>query len=154
MVVVYVQCALVWDGCMDLEVCFWMCVCLGKCIPSPPSDKGSVKPVDTVASKKPLTDLLNLFSKCTFLLYGNFVAADRRLIRRYITAYDGWVIFPTVVQLINTGAPYKTADLAECDSQRMSWCMTHFGIWLVNPWPGNHNWLLHLHNSGRDLKSG
>ena len=40
-------------------------------------------------TKKSLLDLPNFFSKCHFLLYGNFEPAKRRLLTRYITAYDG-----------------------------------------------------------------
>lgn len=36
-----------------------------------------------------LTQLPDLFSECTFLLYGNYTPSDRHLITRYITAYDG-----------------------------------------------------------------
>ena len=37
-------------------------------------------------------DLLNLpdfFSKMTFFLYGEFDSDERRMLSRYITAYDG-----------------------------------------------------------------
>ncbi|XP_064393030.1 DNA repair protein XRCC1-like isoform X2 [Halichondria panicea] len=47
----------------------------------------------TTGTKAPtlsdLTKLPDLFSKCTFLLYGNCSLSDRHLITRYITAYNG-----------------------------------------------------------------
>ena len=40
-------------------------------------------------------DLLNLpdfFSNKTFFLFGDFDSDERRMLIRYITAYDGWVV--------------------------------------------------------------
>lgn len=41
------------------------------------------------SSDKSLTNLPDFFSKCHFFLYGNFSPSDRRLLVRYITAYNG-----------------------------------------------------------------
>lgn len=50
----------------------------------PPTDKEDSKP-----SGKSLASLPDFFSHCCFMLYGNFSSADRRLVERYITAYNG-----------------------------------------------------------------
>ncbi|CAB4018310.1 Hypothetical predicted protein [Paramuricea clavata] len=46
----------------------------------------------TTLTKSPTVDLINLpdfFSKMTFFLYGEFDSEERRMLIRYITAYDG-----------------------------------------------------------------
>ena len=40
-------------------------------------------------NKRSLLDLPNLFSKNRFLLYGDFTDSYRKMLMRYITAYDG-----------------------------------------------------------------
>ena len=46
--------------------------------------------VITRNNEKSLLDLPNLFSKNSFFLYGDFTDSYRKMIIRYITAYDGW----------------------------------------------------------------
>ena len=46
-------------------------------------------------NKKSLLDLPNLFNKNCFFLYGDFPDSYRKMIIRYITAYDGWALIST-----------------------------------------------------------
>ena len=39
-----------------------------------------------------LPDLPDFFSDKHFFFYGDFAAPERRLLTRYIAAYDGWVL--------------------------------------------------------------
>ena len=45
--------------------------------------------VITRNTEKSLLDLPNLFSRNSFFLYGDFTDSYRKMIIRYITAYDG-----------------------------------------------------------------
>ena len=56
------------------------------CVYSLATDGG----ITNTSDKKSLLDLPNLFSKNCFFLYGEFTDSYRKMIIRYITAYDGW----------------------------------------------------------------
>lgn len=73
-----------------------------------------------------LPELPDFFTDKNFFLYGDFSVSERRLLTRYITAYDGWVTrLPVVcVYIPNSIYPCFYAPFAEGSTWHIDFSMS------------------------------